>query len=110
MKLKSKFLTYLCVSILFNDNFVEFGYFSHFYYFMTIDFKDAIYLLFLNRYLSFYPVDSVPHIAIIDPRTGERVKVWNTSLTPAEFLLDGNNICLSFEQYLNFFMKFLFLF
>ncbi|KAJ1651636.1 UBX domain protein Ubx2 [Dispira simplex] len=39
-----------------------------------------------TRYTAFYPVQRYPHIAIIDPRTGERVKVWDQPLTPADFL------------------------
>ncbi|KAJ1952184.1 UBX domain protein Ubx2 [Dispira parvispora] len=39
-----------------------------------------------TRYTAFYPVQRYPHIAIIDPRTGERVKVWDKVLSPADFL------------------------
>lgn len=39
-------------------------------------------------YRNFYPVDSIPHIAIIDPRTGERVKVWSHAPDVSEFSVD----------------------
>lgn len=39
-----------------------------------------------KRYKSFYPFQSFPHYAIIDPRTGERVKSFETVLTPNEFV------------------------
>ena len=42
-----------------------------------------------QRYRNFYPFTGYPHIAILDPRTGERVKVWSRSITPEEFLQDG---------------------
>lgn len=42
-----------------------------------------------RKYASFYPFTSYPHIAIIDPRTGERVKQWNTCPTPADFIQEG---------------------
>ncbi|ORY00273.1 hypothetical protein K493DRAFT_328958 [Basidiobolus meristosporus CBS 931.73] len=51
-----------------------------------------------KKYLTFYPIENYPHIAIIDPRTGERMKVWNTLVSPIEFLmnvtefLDGNTL------------------
>lgn len=41
-----------------------------------------------QRYKTFYQVDSLPHIAIIDPRTGERVKQWHYGPEPAEFVVD----------------------
>ncbi|CAG8580509.1 1811_t:CDS:10 [Diversispora eburnea] len=40
-----------------------------------------------RHYISFYPVDNYPHIAIIDPRTGERLKVWSSEITPTDFLM-----------------------
>ncbi|KAL2316021.1 UB Xdomain protein Ubx2 [Schizosaccharomyces pombe] len=39
----------------------------------------------------FYPVRSTPHIAILDPRTGERVKEWSKSFTPADFVIALND-------------------
>ncbi|EPY51977.1 UB Xdomain protein Ubx2 [Schizosaccharomyces cryophilus OY26] len=39
----------------------------------------------------FYPVLSTPHIAILDPRTGERVKQWNGGITPTEFVIELND-------------------
>ncbi|KAJ3330891.1 putative protein serine/threonine kinase, partial [Blyttiomyces sp. JEL0837] len=47
---------------------------------------------------AFYPFSSYPYFAILDPRTGERVKIWNTSLSVPEFLhevtefLDGHSL------------------
>lgn len=41
-----------------------------------------------RQYINYYPIDSFPHIAIIDPRTGERVKVLNANkLSLNEFIL-----------------------
>ncbi|CAG8473894.1 8106_t:CDS:10 [Paraglomus occultum] len=40
-----------------------------------------------RRYKTFYPFDDYPHIAIIDPRTGERLKTFNYSLTPNDFII-----------------------
>ncbi|PKY48998.1 hypothetical protein RhiirA4_404974 [Rhizophagus irregularis] len=41
-----------------------------------------------RQYINYYPIDSYPHIAIIDPRTGERVKVLNANkLSLNEFIL-----------------------
>lgn len=55
-----------------------------------------------QQYRNFYPVDSLPHIALIDPRTGldlvdvlflrlvlgERVKTWPYAPKAAEFLIE----------------------
>lgn len=40
------------------------------------------------QYIQFYPFESYPHVAIIDPRTGERVKSWSDSISPMEFVSD----------------------
>lgn len=37
---------------------------------------------------NFYPFDSYPYVAIIDPRTGERVKIWSAVLSDQEFIQD----------------------
>lgn len=29
-----------------------------------------------ERYTSYYPIDAYPHVAIVDPRTGERLSCW----------------------------------
>lgn len=29
-----------------------------------------------SRYSAFYPIDKVPHVALLDPRSGERLLVW----------------------------------
>ena len=44
-----------------------------------------------QQYRNFYPVESVPHIAIIDPRTGERVKIWHMAPTVQEFMIEGQH-------------------
>ncbi|CAG8746340.1 22483_t:CDS:10 [Dentiscutata erythropus] len=42
-----------------------------------------------RQYINFYPIESYPHIAIIDPLTGERLKVWNTTtVEPTEFIMN----------------------
>ncbi|ORY93425.1 hypothetical protein BCR43DRAFT_377107 [Syncephalastrum racemosum] len=41
-----------------------------------------------KRYLTLYPIQKYPHVAIIDPRTGERVKVWEKDIKPTEFMMD----------------------
>ncbi|CAG8617567.1 1264_t:CDS:10 [Acaulospora morrowiae] len=40
-----------------------------------------------RRYINFYPFDHYPHIAIIDPRTGERMKIWSSVVPPSDFLI-----------------------
>jgi len=52
-----------------------------------------------KRYVTFYPIDSYPHVAIIDPRTGERVKVWGTQMETADFLMNVADFlgCASFS-------------
>ncbi|KAJ3186821.1 hypothetical protein HK101_009563 [Irineochytrium annulatum] len=40
------------------------------------------------KHKNFYPFDSYPYFAIIDPRTGERVRSWNKALTPDEFFTE----------------------
>jgi len=39
-----------------------------------------------ETFLRRYPTDSFPYIAILDPRTGERVKLYSYHLSPSEFL------------------------
>ncbi|WBW73994.1 UBX domain protein Ubx2 [Schizosaccharomyces osmophilus] len=39
----------------------------------------------------FYPVSSTPHVAILDPRTGERVKQWNSGITATDFVIELND-------------------
>ncbi|KAG0262093.1 hypothetical protein DFQ27_002540 [Actinomortierella ambigua] len=41
-----------------------------------------------KKYATFYPIKSFPHIAIIDPRTAERVKVWTHTVDPVDFVSD----------------------
>ncbi|RUP44806.1 thioredoxin-like protein [Jimgerdemannia flammicorona] len=42
-----------------------------------------------KRYINLYPIDNYPHVAIIDPKTAERVKVWNTVMEPIDFIMSG---------------------
>ncbi|KAJ3405912.1 hypothetical protein HDV05_006292, partial [Chytridiales sp. JEL 0842] len=39
-----------------------------------------------RKHATFYPFSHHPYFCIIDPRTGERVKVFNTVVTPEDFL------------------------
>lgn len=44
-----------------------------------------------RRYITYYPVEKYPHISILDPRTGERVKIFVSNrdshlIEPQEFL------------------------
>ncbi|KAJ3298908.1 hypothetical protein HK104_010211 [Borealophlyctis nickersoniae] len=41
-----------------------------------------------TQHRTLYSYDNYPYIAIIDPLTAERVKVWNTLVSPAEFSED----------------------
>ncbi|ORY87625.1 hypothetical protein BCR37DRAFT_375494 [Protomyces lactucae-debilis] len=41
-----------------------------------------------ESYMRFYPVEQYPHIAILDPRTGERVKTWSKTLSVPDFMGD----------------------
>lgn len=45
------------------------------------------------RYSQFYNVSSYPHVSIIDPRTGEQMKSWPTSI-------DHNSFCDSVLEFL----------
>lgn len=38
-----------------------------------------------SRYIQFYGVNSFPHVAIIDPRTGEQMRSWPTSIDHSSF-------------------------
>ena len=38
-----------------------------------------------QRYMTFYPVNEWPHIAILDPRTGERLITWSKVSDAATF-------------------------
>lgn len=60
------------VKALVKENFVFLQY--------TKDSDDGL------QYIQFYPFDKYPHIAILDPRTGERVKTWSASLPAMEFV------------------------
>ncbi|GAB5590065.1 UBX domain protein Ubx2 [Umbelopsis nana] len=41
-----------------------------------------------KRYLTLYAIENYPHVAIIDARTGERVKAWNTQMSVSDFLMN----------------------
>ncbi|KAF7721307.1 hypothetical protein EC973_004949 [Apophysomyces ossiformis] len=41
-----------------------------------------------KRYLTYYPIRSYPHVAVIDSRTGERVKVWENQMMPTDFTME----------------------
>lgn len=45
------------------------------------------------RYMQFYNVSSFPHVSIIDPRTGEQMKSWRSSI-------DHNSFCDSVIEFL----------
>lgn len=40
------------------------------------------------QYIQFYPFEKYPHISILDPRTGERVKTWSEPIQAMEFISD----------------------
>ncbi|EMR10942.1 hypothetical protein PNEG_01087 [Pneumocystis murina B123] len=65
--------------------------------------KNFIFLQYISTssdgilYQQFYPIKEYPHISIIDPRTGERVKVWDSSvIEPDSFLMELHDFL---EQY-----------
>ncbi|OBZ85639.1 UBX domain-containing protein 2 [Choanephora cucurbitarum] len=41
-----------------------------------------------KRYHTYYATRGFPHLAIIDARTGERVKMWEKQLSPTDFMMD----------------------
>ncbi|KAF9146897.1 hypothetical protein BGX30_005107 [Mortierella sp. GBA39] len=41
-----------------------------------------------KKYAAYYPLKTFPHIAIIDPRTAERMHVWSKTIDPVDFLSD----------------------
>lgn len=41
-----------------------------------------------QSYTNLYPFDDYPHVAILDPRTGEQVKVWSKTLVPSDWMQD----------------------
>ncbi|KAJ1560548.1 hypothetical protein HK405_006707 [Cladochytrium tenue] len=50
------------------------------------------------RHRTFYPFSGFPYVAILDPRTGERLRVWSKIMSEGEFrqdiseFLDGHNL------------------
>ncbi|KTW32148.1 uncharacterized protein T551_00830 [Pneumocystis jirovecii RU7] len=54
-------------------------------------------------YQQFYPIKEYPHIAIIDPRTGERVKVLsNSAMEPDSFLMELHDFLEKYSLDSNF--------
>ncbi|KAI8881469.1 hypothetical protein K501DRAFT_222983 [Backusella circina FSU 941] len=41
-----------------------------------------------QRYRTFYQIMNFPHIAVIDARTGERVKMWERDMKPTDFMME----------------------
>ncbi|KAF9104470.1 hypothetical protein BGX29_001840 [Mortierella sp. GBA35] len=41
-----------------------------------------------KKYAAYYPLKTFPHIAIIDPRTAERMHVWSKTIDPIDFRSD----------------------
>ncbi|KAI7857442.1 hypothetical protein BDC45DRAFT_501187 [Circinella umbellata] len=41
-----------------------------------------------KRYLTYYPIKKYPHVALIDARTGERVKVWETVVSTSDLIME----------------------
>lgn len=41
-----------------------------------------------QQHRSYYPFEECPYTAIIDPLTGERSKMWLSTILPAQFLID----------------------
>jgi len=39
-----------------------------------------------QQYKQFYPFDKYPHISLVDPRTGERIKIWDKVVNADEFV------------------------
>lgn len=50
-----------------------------------------------EMYRSLYPFTEYPHIAIIDPWTGERLKMWSTNPEVQKFIDDVSDFLLSFS-------------
>lgn len=50
-----------------------------------------------NEYCQFYPFSKYPHIAIIDPRTGEQLKVWSSIPGVEQFLEDVHEFLSAFS-------------
>lgn len=46
-----------------------------------------------SRYTAFFPVDGFPHVALIDPRTGERLLVWGNE---DELNMENHTLSLEF--------------
>ena len=46
-----------------------------------------------SKYIQFYNVTNFPYVAIVDPRTGEQLKLWSTSI-------DHNTFCDSVIEFL----------
>ena len=50
------------------------------------------------RYIQLYPIDGFPHIGVLDPHTGQRMKIFSKEMTPQSFedqaweFLSGNKL------------------
>lgn len=40
------------------------------------------------EHLNYYPFSNFPYIAVLEPITGERIKLWNVFLEPDEFIIE----------------------
>jgi UBX domain-containing protein 7 len=48
-------------------------------------------------YLQFYPFSEFPHIAVLDPITGEQLKVWSQALSPEQFLEEAHEFLAQYS-------------
>ena len=44
-----------------------------------------------KKHKTFYPFDTYPYVAIIDPKTGERMKLLSSCRTAMTFLEEGSH-------------------
>ncbi|EPZ34556.1 hypothetical protein ROZALSC1DRAFT_26782 [Rozella allomycis CSF55] len=49
-----------------------------------------------RRYQNYYPVENYPHVAIIEPKTGERIKFFKNKVEPLDFIQDCTE---AFDRY-----------
>lgn len=50
-----------------------------------------------QEYMQFYPFSDFPHISILDPITGEQVKIWNHVVTSDQFLEDAHEFLAQYS-------------
>ncbi|KAJ8324710.1 hypothetical protein BDV3_004874 [Batrachochytrium dendrobatidis] len=41
-----------------------------------------------KMHINFYPIENYPYIGIIDPLTGERIKLWRVQIDPSAFMVE----------------------